>query len=114
MRIVAAPVSEIGFHHDAPVRIVFADGTTMHFDAVYTALGVEARSSLAVQLGIELSADGRIITDQRQGTSNPQVYAAGDAVTGLNQIGVAMTQAEVAAMEIHNSFRRREMLCPAD
>ena len=75
---------------------------------------MEARSGLAAQLGLKLSADGRIITDQTQRTSDSQVYAAGDAVTGLNQIGVAMAQAEVAAMEIHNSFRRREKLCPAD
>ncbi len=114
VKIIETPVSEIGFADDPAVRIAFNDGTTVPFDAAYAALGVEARSSLAAQLGIELSADGRIITDQRQRTSDAQVYAAGDAVTGLNQIGVAMAQAEVAAMEIHNSFRRRENLCPAD
>ena len=114
VQILETPVSSIGFADDPPVRIVFDDGLTMSFDAAYAALGVEARSSLAAQLGLDLSVDGRIITDQRQQTSDPQVYAAGDAVTGLNQIGVAMAQAEVAAMEIHNSFRRWEKLCPAD
>ena len=114
VRVLEKQVSEIGFTDDPPVRIAFADGTTMPFDAAYAALGVEARSGLAAQLGVELSPDGRIITDQRQRTSQPQVYAAGDAVTGLNQIGVAMAQAEVAAMEIHNVFRRGEKLCPAD
>ena len=34
--------------------------------------------------------------------------AAGDAVTGLNQIAVAMAQAEVAAVDIHNALRREE------
>jgi thioredoxin reductase (NADPH) len=113
VRIVETPVNGIGFDRDPPVRIAFADGTRMSFDAAYAALGIDARSSLAAQLGLELTADGRIITDQRQQTSDSQVYAAGDAVTGLNQIGVAIAQAEVAAMEIHNLFRRREKLCPA-
>ena len=114
VQILEKLVDEISFAGDPPVSIVFEDGTTMSFDAAYGALGVDARSGLAAQLGLKLSADGRIITDQTQRTSDPQVYAAGDAVTGLNQIGVAMAQAEVAAMEIHNSFRRREKLCPAD
>lgn len=61
-------------------------------------------------LGVELTADRRFVTDAKQRTRQPGVYAAGDAVTGLNQIAVAMAQAEVAATDIHNALRRAERL----
>lgn len=53
----------------------------------------------------------RTATDERQRISDPQVYAAGDGLTGLNQIGVAKAQAEIAAIDIHHDLRRGEQLC---
>ena len=114
MRIIEVPVREIGFENEPGVRLSFADGTTMLCDAVYGALGAEPRADLAAGLGLRVSDDGRIVTDEKQRTSDSRVYAAGDVVTGLNQIGVAMAQAEIAAMDIHNVLRRRERLCLAD
>jgi thioredoxin reductase (NADPH) len=61
-------------------------------------------------LGIELHPDNRIITDDHQRTSLEGCYAAGDIVTGLNQLGVAMAQGEIAAVDIHNRLRSREGL----
>lgn len=43
----------------------------------------------------------------------PGCYAAGDAVTVLNQIAVAMAQAEIAAIDIHNHLREAEGRCVA-
>jgi thioredoxin reductase len=80
------------------------------FDEVYTAVGFEARNSLAKRLGVDLTSGGRVQTDDRQRTSVPSVWAAGDIVTGLNQIAVAMAQAEIAAVDIHNALRKREAL----
>ena len=48
------------------------------------------------------------MTDAHQETAHPGLYAAGDVVTGLNQIAVAMAQGEIAATAIHNAARRRE------
>lgn len=114
VKITDGVVREIGFENEPQVRISFADGSTMHCDAVYAALGVRPRAELASGLGVKLSADGRIRTDSHQRTSEPQVYAAGDVVTGLNQIGIAMAQGEIAATDIHNTLRREENLCLCD
>ncbi len=86
----------------------FAGGLRLMVDALYPALGFEPRSSLPAGLGLRLHEDGRIAVDDRQRTSNPRCYAAGDIVTGLNQIGVAMAQGEVAAVDIHNRLRAAE------
>ena len=53
------------------------------------------------------------MTDSSQRCSVAGCYAAGDAVTGLNQIAVAMAQAEIAAVDIHNHLRETEGLCLA-
>ena len=34
----------------------------------------------------------------------------GDTVTGINQIAVALAEAEVAALDSHNALRRAERL----
>ena len=82
------------------------------FDAIYSALGIQPRFDLAVALGVDLHGDRRVITDR---TSAPLdgCYAIGDIVTGLNQLGVAMRQGEVAAVDIHNCIRAREGRCLA-
>jgi thioredoxin reductase (NADPH) len=112
LAVVTAPVRRI-VAADARVRVDFESGERMVFDAVYAGLGNDPRTDLARELGVELSDDGRILTDTKQRTSVAQVYAAGDVVTGLNQIAVAMGQGEIAATDIHNAIRRDENLCLA-
>lgn len=94
------------------VRVVLPE-RAIRFDAVYAGLGIRPRTRLAGALGVELDREGRIVTDRRQRCSVPGCYAAGDAVTGLNQIAVAMAQAEIAAVDIHNRLREAEGRCVA-
>jgi thioredoxin reductase (NADPH) len=109
--IVEEPVLEIGAA-DGAVQVELA-GRVLRFDAIYAGLGIRPRADLAVALGVEVDADGRIVTDRNQRCSVPGCYAAGDVVTGLNQLAVAMAQAEVAAVDIHNHLREREGRCIA-
>ena len=70
-------------------------------------LGCEARSELATGIGAEHDQDGMLIVDDHQRTSVPGLYAVGDVVAGLTQIGVAMGQAAIAASTINSSLERR-------
>lgn len=88
--------------------------SSMVFAAVYSGLGNEPRTSLAIQVGVKLSEDGRILTDPHQKTSVDGIFAAGDVVTGLSQLAVAMAQGEIAATRIHNSLRLSERRCLAE
>ncbi|HEX2138066.1 MAG TPA: NAD(P)/FAD-dependent oxidoreductase [Microvirga sp.] len=114
IRAVETPVAEIAIQGDRIARLDLADGSTLTFDAVYSALGIHPRADLAAVLGVELHPDRRIVTNAHQLTSIDGCYAAGDIVTGLNQLGVAMAQGEVAAVDIHNRLRAREGLKLAD
>ncbi len=107
---VELPLADIALEGDRIARLSFADGRTLTFDAIYSALGIQPRADLAATLGIQLHPDDRIITDDHQRTSLEGCYAAGDIVTGLNQLGVAMAQGEIAAVDIHNRLRSREGL----
>jgi thioredoxin reductase (NADPH) len=113
IRAVEAPLAEITIENDRIARFTLQDGATLAFDAIYSALGSHPRADLAAALGLALHSDRRIITDAHQRTSIDGCYAAGDIVTGLNQLGVAMSQGEIAAVDIHNRLRAREGLCLA-
>lgn len=110
IRAVETPVTEIAIEGERIARLDFTDGSTLLFDSIYSALGVHPRADLAAVLGVDLHPDRRIVTDEHQQTSIEGCYAAGDIVTGLNQLGVAMAQGEIAAVDIHNRLRAREGL----
>jgi thioredoxin reductase (NADPH) len=114
IEVAESPVRSIECAPNRVARISFADGSAREFDVIYSGLGVAPRTELAAALGAGCTNDGRIITDQWQRTSVTKVYAIGDAVTGLNQLAVAMAQGEIAAVEIHNRLRKAEGRCLPD
>ncbi|MBS7458081.1 NAD(P)/FAD-dependent oxidoreductase [Coralloluteibacterium stylophorae] len=72
------------------------------FDALYPVLGADAKAGLAQALGAEVDAAGELVVDAHLQTSLPNLYAAGDVVSALNQISVAVGHAAIAATAIHN------------
>lgn len=89
-------------------HVVLRSGRERAFDTLYSALGTLARSSLAAEIGATMDECGRLIVDGHQRASVPGVFAAGDVVSTLNQISVAMGEAAKAATAIHNDLRRQE------
>ena len=112
-KAIETPVAQIELEGERIARLTFTDGSSLASDTIYSALGVHPRADLAATLGLKLERDNRIVTDAHQRASVEGCYAAGDIVTGLNQLGVAMAQGEIAAVDIHNRLRRREGLCLA-
>jgi thioredoxin reductase (NADPH) len=107
IHLVDEPVAELLAQADGICARLAQSGEVIRFDTIYTALGLRARSELAVRLGAEHDQDGMLIVDDHQRTSVPGLYAAGDVVAGLTQIGVAMGQAAIAANTINSSLERR-------
>jgi thioredoxin reductase (NADPH) len=75
------------------------------FDTVYSALGMDNRTGLAVALGAKTNEAGCLLVDEHQKTSVDGLYAVGDVVRGLNQISIAEAEAAIAATDIHNRLR---------
>lgn len=102
IRVIETPVIEVVVEDKRVTKIVLRGGQCLVFDTLYSALGTRSRSGLAKSLGARMDETERLVTDEHQETSIAGLYAAGDIVRGLNQIGVAMGQAEIAATAIHN------------
>jgi thioredoxin reductase (NADPH) len=102
IRLVTSPVDRLEKAAGRIAAICAADGTRHEFATVYAALGLSVRSSLAVRLGADHDGNGALKVDAHNETSVRGLFAAGDTVSGLNQIVVAMGHAAVAATAIHN------------
>lgn len=70
----------------------------MQADGVFIAIGYEPNNDIAKMLGLELDNEGYIKVDEKQRTSLPMVYAAGDITGGVKQIVVAVGQGSIAAL----------------
>ena len=99
--IDASPLAYLIRNH--ALEVAFED-EVRSFDSLYAALGSEARSGLAASLGARVTEDGCLIVDDHQRTSVPGLYAAGDVVAGVDQIGHAIGQATVAATALRNDM----------
>lgn len=86
------------------------DGGEVEADMLVVGVGVRPNGALAKNAGLEVSERGAIITDKRMRTSDPDIFAVGDAVQTYNHItgkpsgvplaGPANRQARVAADNI--------------
>lgn len=63
---------------DSEVRL--ASGTKVPANLLVLAIGVRPDSQLAADAGLEVSASGGIIVDEQMRTSDPHIFAVGDAV----------------------------------
>ncbi len=82
-------------------EVIWPDRTAT-FDALYPVLGADAKAGLATALGAQVDANGELIVDGFLQTSVDALYAAGDVVSALNQISVAVGHAAIAATAIHH------------
>lgn len=65
---------------------VVTDKRSLEADIVIMAVGVSPRSELAGEAGLNLSAAGGIVVNNRMQTSDPDIYAAGDCVEITNLV----------------------------
>jgi thioredoxin reductase (NADPH) len=83
-------------------------------DGVFIAIGYEPNNTVAKMIGVSMDEYGYVISDDRQRTSLPGVYAAGDIAGGVKQIVVAVAQGSVAAIsafeDITNPYWTRKEL----
>ena len=73
------------------VTVTLSDGATLAADLVIVNVGVRPASALALDAGLELGPTGAIRVDGDQHTSDPHIWAVGDAV----EVNQAVTGARV-------------------
>ena len=76
-----------GFSEDAGgITTALADGRSLEGDLVILSIGVAPESALARDAGLELGLRGGIKVDAAMRTSDPDIYAVGDAVEVTNVV----------------------------
>ena len=65
---------------DGGVDVLLENAAPLHADMVVLAIGVSPESSLAKEAGLDLGIKGSILVNDRMETSDPHIYAVGDAV----------------------------------
>lgn len=71
---------------DGGVTVVLADGLRLPVDLVVLSVGVRPRSELARAAGLDLSDGGAILVDSQQRTSDPAIWAVGDATASVHAV----------------------------
>jgi thioredoxin reductase (NADPH) len=104
VKLEEEPVVQVIIKEERIAALRFESGREQVFDTLYSALGTRVRSDLAMQLGADTDADGALLTDAHQRTSVAGLWAAGDVVSGLNQLAVAFGRAAIAATDIHREL----------
>ena len=69
------------------LTVTFTDGSKAQTGAVVLALGVAPETALAKAAGLKIAKNGGIAVDDQMCTSDPDIFAAGDAVTILGADG---------------------------
>ena len=105
------PVAAYDFSGEG-VRLSFAAGDVAQVDTLYPALGSDPNDALIQALGLRTDDDRCVMTGKHQQLGLKGLYAAGDLVSGLDQISVAMGHAAIAAVAIHNDLRERDGATP--
>lgn len=102
-------------------NVVLKSGRTIEAGLVVMAIGVLPETDLAVQAGLELGKSGAIKVNHNYQTSDPSIYAVGDAIEVYHKIlrkparltmaGPAQRQARDAANHMYgNTVQRRGVI----
>ena len=60
--------------------IILEDGSELLSDITIMSVGVQPESNLAKEAGLKLGMRGGILVNEYYQTSNPDIYAVGDAI----------------------------------
>jgi len=66
--------------HITKEQVILKDGRKIEAGLVFTAAGVDPDNSLAKAAGLKIGTTGGLWVDEQQRTSDPDIFAAGDAV----------------------------------
>jgi len=107
-----APVDESGENSSTgAVTVTLSDGATLTADLVIVNVGVRPASALARDAGLELGPTGAIRVDGDQHTSDPHIWAVGDAVEVTQAITGARIPVPLAGPANRQGRRAADSIC---
>lgn len=77
----------------------------LEVSGAFLAVGEKPNSDLARSIGVDVDKLGYIITDKKQQTNVPKVYAAGDVTGGVQQLVVSCGEGAAAAVNLYDYLK---------
>ncbi|TNC19364.1 pyridine nucleotide-disulfide oxidoreductase [Georgenia sp. 311] len=96
---------------DGAATVALSDGTVLPADLVVVNVGVRPASTLAEQAGLELGPRGAIRVDADQRTSDPHIWAVGDAVEVRQAVTGAVGPVPLAGPANRQGRRAADSIC---
>ncbi len=93
------------------VTVALSDGTSLTADLVIVNVGVRPASTLALEAGLVLGPTGAIRVDADQHTSDPHIWAVGDAVEVTQAITGARIPVPLAGPANRQGRRAADSMC---
>jgi NADPH-dependent 2,4-dienoyl-CoA reductase/sulfur reductase-like enzyme/rhodanese-related sulfurtransferase len=93
------------------VTVTLSDGTLLPADLVIVNVGVRPASTLAREAGLALGATGAIRVDADQRTSDPHIWAVGDAVEVTHAVTGATGPVPLAGPANRQGRRAADSIC---
>ncbi|MGJ1324130.1 NAD(P)/FAD-dependent oxidoreductase [Sphingobacterium faecium] len=94
--VIETEIAEI-IHDAGQVKeVIFKDGTSQRFDAIYAAVPFVQHALIPNKLGCELTEQGHIKVDNFQKTTIPGIYACGDNSTMMRSVASAVSTGNIA------------------
>ncbi len=93
------------------VTVTLSDGATLAADLVIVNVGVRPASALAAEAGLDLGPTGAIRVDGDQHTSDPHIWAVGDAVEVTQAVTGARIPVPLAGPANRQGRRAADSIC---
>lgn len=77
-------------------KVILASGKTINAGAVVMAIGVTPETHLAKEAGLQIGKTGAIAVNENYQTSDPDIYAVGDAIEVYHALTHTMTKLSLA------------------
>lgn len=81
---------------DRGKKVILSDGTEISTNLTLLSIGVKPENHLAITAGLELGERGGIVVNEYLQTSNPDIYAVGDAIEVVDYINGKKTLVPLA------------------
>ncbi len=96
---------------DSGVTVTLSDGTVVPADLVVVNVGVRPASALAKEAGLRLGASGAISVDADHRTSDPHIWAVGDAIEVTQAVTGAVAPVPLAGPANRQGRRAADSIC---
>ena len=108
IQIIETELSEIAHRDGQITNLIFNDGSSVNFTALYAALPFKQHSDIPLSLGCELTEHGHLKVNNFQATTVEGIYACGDSATMLRAVASSVFSGNLAGAMVNKELTEEQ------